>query len=188
MISALVENAPVGIEHILGGFDHLLFVVVLLLGATTWRAVMILVTCFTVAHSATLAMAVFGWVHVPDAIIEPLIALSIVYAAAETALAREPRHQPYLVFGFGLVHGLGFATNLSLGGETGGALAGGLLGFNLGIEAGQLLIITVVFPLLLLIRRRDWSKHAQPVAAGMAATFGLFWFVERLLSSVGGAA
>lgn len=188
MISALVEYIPVGVEHILGGVDHLLFLVVLLLGATTWRTVLILVTCFTVAHSVTLGMAVLGWVHVPDTIIEPLIALSIVYAAAETALARERRHQPYVVFGFGLVHGLGFATNLSLTGDTGGALAGGLLGFNLGIEAGQLLVIAVVFPCLLLLRRRDWSTHAQLATAAVAAALGLFWFVERLVTSVGGVA
>lgn len=188
MIAALVDYVPVGVEHILGGVDHLLFLVVLLIGAQTWRAVLILATCFTVAHSVTLGMAVLGWVHVPDTVIEPLIALSIVYVAAETSLARKQRHQPYLVFGFGLVHGLGFATNLSLTGETGGALAGGLLGFNLGIEAGQLLVVAVVFPGFLLLRRCSWSKHAQLATATMAAAFGLFWFVERLVTGVGGLA
>lgn len=188
MIAALLENLPVGVVHILGGVDHLVFLVVLLLGAKTWRSVLILVTCFTIAHSLTLGMAVLGWVHIPDTIIEPLIALSIVYAAADTALARDQRHQPYLVFGFGLVHGLGFATNLSLTGETGGTLAGGLLGFNLGIEAGQLLVIAVVFPCLLHLRKRDWSTHAQLATAAVAAAVGMFWFVERLVTGVGGIA
>lgn len=186
MISALLENIPIGVEHILTGLDHLLFLVVLLLGAGTWRAVLVLATSFTVAHSITLGLAAVGWVHAPDTVIEPLIALSIVYVAAETVLARERRHQPYIVFGFGLLHGLGFAANLSLTGETGGALAGGLLGFNLGIEAGQLLVIAVVFPGLLLIRRHEWSRHAQLTAATTAAAAGLFWFVERLATGTGG--
>lgn len=182
MISALLEYVPMGVEHILLGLDHLLFLVLLLLGAGTWRAVLVLATCFTAAHSITLGLAAVGWVHVPETVIEPLIALSIVYVAAETLLAREQRHRPYLVFGFGLLHGLGFAANLSLTGQTAGGLVGGLLGFNLGIEAGQLLVIGVVFPLLLLMRRRSWSKQAQLAAAGMAATVGLFWFVERLVT------
>lgn len=171
-----------GLEHILAGLDHVLFLVVLLLGAGGVRSVIKLATAFTVAHSLTLALAALGWVSVPAEVVEPLIALSIAYVAAENIIGGESRHRLAVVFCFGLLHGLGFAGTLSFSDELSGELLTSLLAFNVGIELGQALIVAALFPLLLLIRRRRWSPMAHAQAAGIAATVGLFWFFERLLA------
>lgn len=179
--------ASLGLEHILGGIDHVLFLVLLLLGAEGWRSVLRLATSFTVAHSVTLALAVLGWVDVPTEIVEPLIALSIVYVAVENITRGESRHRVLVVFGFGLLHGLGFAGALDFTDDFSGRLLVSLLSFNLGIELGQLAIVTVAFPLILLARRRSWSTLAHIGTAAAVGVIGLVWFVERLLPS-GGAA
>jgi len=179
--SSVTRFATMGLQHILGGIDHLLFLALLLLGARDWRSVVRLATSFTVAHSVTLGLAVLGWVSVPVEIVEPLIALSIVYVALENIVGGESRYRALVVFGFGLLHGLGFAGALSFTDEFGGRLLGSLLSFNVGIELGQLLIIVLLFPLLLLIRRFMWSSHAHAGATAVAGVFGLVWFVERLL-------
>ncbi len=176
-----------GLEHILSGADHVLFLVLLLLGAQGWRSVVRLATGFTVAHSVTLALAALGWLDVPTEIVEPLIALSIVYVAVENIIRGESRHRLLVVFGFGLLHGLGFAGALDFTGDFSGRLLVSLLGFNLGIELGQLAIVLAVFPLILLARRRSWSVLAHVGAAAAVGVIGLVWFVERLLPP-GGAA
>lgn len=151
--SSMGRFVGLGLEHILLGLDHVLFLVLLLLGALGWRSVIRLATAFTVAHSVTLALAVLGWVEVPSEIVEPLIAASIVYIAVENIVRGESRHRTLVVFAFGLLHGLGFAGALNFTDEFGGGLIGALLSFNLGIELGQLLVVLLVFPLLLLARR-----------------------------------
>ncbi|MCJ1676013.1 HupE/UreJ family protein [Streptomyces sp. APSN-46.1] len=185
--SSVGRFVSMGIEHILLGIDHVLFLVLLLLGAQGWRSVVRLATSFTVAHSVTLALAVLGWVDVPAKIVEPLIALSIVYVAVENLTRGESRHRVLVVFGFGLLHGLGFAGALSFTDDFGGRLLLSLLSFNLGIELGQLAIVLVAFPLLLLARRYSWSTLAHAAAAAIVGVIGLVWFVERLLPA-GGAA
>ncbi|MEU6619757.1 HupE/UreJ family protein [Streptomyces litmocidini] len=176
-----------GLEHILGGADHVLFLVLLLLGAQGWRSVVRLATSFTVAHSVTLALAVLGWVDVPTEIVEPLIALSIVYVAVENVMRGESRHRVLVVFGFGLLHGLGFAGALDFTDDFGGRLLVSLLSFNAGIELGQLALVLAAFPLILLARRRSWSTRVHVGAAAAVGVIGLVWFVERLLPP-GGAA
>jgi HupE / UreJ protein len=169
----------VGIEHIVLGWDHVLFLVVLLLGARNLRDVIKLATVFTVAHSITLALATLGVVEVPAAIVEPLIALSIAYVAAENVLgAGVSRHRMAIVFGFGLLHGLGFAGSIEF--ADGVNLVSALLAFNIGIELGQAAIVALLFPLLLVMRRWDWSTLAQATAGSAAAAVGLFWFTERV--------
>ncbi|MGW8766786.1 HupE/UreJ family protein [Streptomyces sp. NPDC055815] len=170
-----------GLEHILGGIDHVLFLVLLLLGAEGWRSVVRLATSFTLAHSVTLALAVLGWVEVPAEIVEPLIALSIVYVAVENITRGESRHRVLVVFGFGLLHGLGFAGALDFTGDFSTRLLVSLLSFNVGIELGQLAIVLAVFPLILLARRRSWSTLAHAGAAAAVGVIGLIWFVQRLL-------
>jgi hypothetical protein len=171
-----------GVEHILSGIDHMLFLATLLLGARGWRSVLKLATTFTAAHSVSLAMGALGWVEVPAQIVEPLIALSIAYVAVENIFGGESRYRPLVVFGFGLLHGLGFAGALSFTDQLGGRLLGSLVSFNVGIELGQLLIIGLLFPLLLLIRRFAWSPHAHVGATALAGAFGFVWFFERFLS------
>jgi HupE / UreJ protein len=181
-MSSAGRFAALGVEHILYGIDHVLFLVVLLLGARDFRSVIKLATAFTVAHSVTLGLAAVGLVHVPAAIVEPLIALSIAYVAAENILGGETRHRLAVVFGFGLLHGLGFAGTLSFTDDLGGRMLASLFSFNVGIELGQALIIAALFPALLLVRRVRWSPHAHAGAAVVAATFGLMWFFERLMA------
>lgn len=186
--SSMGRFVGLGLEHILLGLDHVLFLVLLLLGALGWRSVIRLATAFTVAHSVTLALAVLGWVEVPSEIVEPLIAASIVYIAVENIVRGESRHRTLVVFAFGLLHGLGFAGALNFTDEFGGGLIGALLSFNLGIELGQLLVVLLVFPLLLLARRYAWSPRAHLATAAVVGVIGLVWFVERLLVTSGGAA
>ena len=170
-----------GLGHILGGLDHVLFVVALLLGATRLRDVLLVVTTFTVAHSITLALVALDVIDLPSTVVEPLIALSIAYVAATSVLGRgADRSRLVAVFGFGLLHGAGFAQALRLAGSTGWSMGYSLAGFNIGVEAGQALVVAAVFPVLVLLRRFAWSRLVLGAAAVLIALAGLVWFVERL--------
>lgn len=172
-----------GIEHIAQGADHLLFVVALLLGARGLRSVMALAAAFTVAHSVTLALAAFGWVTMPAQIVEPLIALSIAYVAVDNLLGGKMRHRIPLTFGFGLLHGLGFASALTFNSDFSWQMLISLLTFNLGIEVGQALVILALFPALVWMRHRfAWSPVAHAVATSVIAIVGLTWFFTRLVA------
>jgi hydrogenase/urease accessory protein HupE len=177
-----------GVEHILLGVDHLLFVLALLiLTDGTWRLVKT-VTAFTVAHSITLGLATLGFVHVPPKPVEAVIALSIVFVAAEIVHAHHGRsglaaRTPWLVaFTFGLLHGLGFAGALSEVGLPAGHIPVALLFFNLGVEAGQLLFVAVVLSIIGIARRLRvafprWAEMAPAYAIGGVASF---WMIERI--------
>ena len=180
-LSALARFVTMGVEHILGGVDHVLFLIVLLIGARGLGSLVKVATCFTVAHSVTLALGAIGWVSVPSTVVEPLIALSIAYVAAENILGGESRHRLAVVFGFGLLHGLGFASTLTFTDDLSPRLLGSLLSFNVGIELGQVLIISLLFPLLVFIRRFHWSAIVHTVATVSAAMVGLVWFFQRLV-------
>lgn len=167
-----------GVEHILSGADHVLFVLALLIGATTRRQVVGVLSMFTLAHSITLISALLGWVSVPARVVEPLIALSIAFVALENLLGPSRRRYP-AIFAFGLLHGLGFAGSLRVSEAIGWDLVASLLGFNVGIEVGQALLALVAVPLLLLVRR---LRHADAVLRGatvLVALLGTVWFVER---------
>lgn len=179
-LSSTLRFVTLGTEHVLGGLDHVLFVIALLLGARGIVGVLKVATAFTLAHSVTLALAVRGWVEVPAEVVEPLIALSIAYVAAENIIGGQSRHRLAVVFGFGLVHGLGFASALSFTDDGGWPLLSSLLTFNLGVELGQALIIALLFPLLLVLRRFAWSSVAQIGTTAAIAVLGLVWFVERM--------
>ncbi|MEQ7125820.1 HupE/UreJ family protein [Actinopolymorpha sp. B11F2] len=182
VLTALGRFVVMGVEHILGGLDHVLFLAVLLIGARGLGSVVKVATSFTVAHSLTLALGAVGWVEVPGQVVEPLIALSIAYVAAENILGGESRHRLGIVFGFGLLHGLGFASTLNFTDGLTPRLIGSLASFNLGIELGQVLLICVLFPLLLFIRRFAWSSVAHTVATTAAAMLAMTWFFQRLLT------
>lgn len=168
-----------GVEHIVLGWDHVVFLLILLLGARGLRDVAELATAFTVAHSVTLALALLGVVNVPGEIVEPLIAASIVYVAVLQVLGVESRRKLLIVFAFGLLHGLGFAGAVTF--PNGTPIVSALIGFNLGIELGQVMIIAVVFPVLLAVRRFQWAGFAQAAAGSAAAAMGLFWLSQRVL-------
>ena len=182
LVASVGRFVAMGVEHILGGYDHVLFLAVLLLGARGLGSVVKVATSFTVAHSVTLALGVLGWVDVPSQIVEPLIALSIAYVAAENILGGESRHRLAVVFGFGLLHGLGFASTLSFTDDLNPRLIGSLVSFNVGIELGQVLLVAVLFPLLSFIRRFAWSSLAHTAATAAAAMLATVWFFQRLLT------
>jgi hydrogenase/urease accessory protein HupE len=172
-----------GILHILGGLDHVLFVVSLILAMRRPREMLVIVTSFTVAHSITLVLASLGLVYMSPRLAEPLIALSIIYVAAENILRRDRPARPQVAFAFGLFHGFGFSAVLRDLGFGGADLATLLVGFNLGVEIGQLIIVLPLFPLVLWLRRRDAtytqiSRYAN-AAVGLVACW---WFIERLIS------
>ena len=171
-----------GVEHLLLGLDHLLFVTALLISARGLRDVLGVVTTFTVAHSVALGLTAAGVTSVPSSIVEPLIALSIAYVAAENMLGRSrPRWRLVAVFGFGLLHGMGFAGGLDLEGEAGWSWVLPLASFNVGVELGQVAVVAALFPLLSLLRRWSGSRRLLLLATGAIALCGLAWFVERLL-------
>ncbi|HXT68666.1 MAG TPA: HupE/UreJ family protein [Vicinamibacterales bacterium] len=180
-----VRLIPQGFTHILpGGLDHVLFMLGLYLVATTKRAVILQVSLFTLAHSLTLALAVVGAVSVPARIVEPLIAASIAFIALENLLARNVSYGRLVaVFGFGLLHGLGFAGAMADLGLAGENLAGALVGFNIGVELGQLAVIAGAACIIRSLRLTiDTERQfvVRPLSAAIALT-GLFWMVERTL-------
>ena len=179
-----------GIEHILGGVDHLLFVLGLLLLVRGWWLLVKTITAFTGAHSITLAAATLGWVHVPQAPVEAVIALSILFLASELAKRHHGRaglmeRYPWIVaFSFGLLHGFGFADALREVGLPGSDIPLALLTFNIGVEIGQLAFVGVVLGLFALARAikltSSLERYVRPVAPYTIGTLASFWFVERI--------
>jgi len=170
-----------GIEHILTGYDHLLFLFVLLLRGGRFLSLLKIITAFTIAHSITLALAVLRVVTVPGRIVEPAIALSIIWVALENLLRKDAPSQRWLIsFFFGLVHGLGFASAIEPLALPPGRLALALLGFNLGVEAGQAFVVALLLPLLLWMRGTVWEPRVVRAASLGVVVMGLAWLVERV--------
>jgi hydrogenase/urease accessory protein HupE len=172
-----------GYTHILPkGLDHILFVLGIFLLSRKVKPVLAQVTAFTVAHTLTLALTIYGVVSLPSSIVEPLIALSIAYVAIENLLTRELKaRRIVLVFLFGLLHGMGFAGVLSQLGLPRSEFLPALVSFNLGVEAGQLTVIAAAFLLVgLPFRHRSWYRGwvVVPISCLIAAV-GLFWSVQR---------
>ena len=175
-----------GIEHILLGFDHLCFLFALLLVATTLGSVVKIVTSFTIAHSITLALAAFDKVTLSPSIVEPMIAVSIVYVALENIWrsGKDIEGRWLLTFAFGLIHGFGFAgvlkeLNIGAGGS---GIAVPLVSFNVGVELGQLAVAALLWPLLQWLRNRpELTKKLVPVGSLLVAIAGGYWLVERTL-------
>lgn len=199
--SFIVEAAPramqvartylvLGVQHILGGIDHLLFVLALLLNSRGTMRLVKTVTAFTVAHSITLALATLGFVHMPQSPVEAVIALSIVFVAAELVRARRgveglTTRAPWVVaFTFGLLHGFGFAGALSEIGLPQGQIPLSLFFFNVGVEVGQLMFVAAVLAILAVGRRirlqmPRWAVLAPPYAIGSMA---MFWLIQRIVA------
>jgi hypothetical protein len=182
---AFVQYIPVGFDHIVPkGLDHILFVLGLFFLSTRLGPLLWQVSAFTLAHTVTLALGALGYVNLPGSIVEPLIAASIVFVAVENILSDGlSRWRPLVVFGFGLLHGLGFASVLGEFGLPEGAFIPALIGFNVGVELGQLFVIAVAFLLVgAWFRNKPWYRRAIAVPASAAiAMVGLWWVVERTL-------
>ena len=178
-----------GINHILSGPDHILFVLSLLLVFATWRDILKLTATFTVAHSITLILAGAGLLALTPRIVEPMIALSIAYVAISTVFFSgkifigENRGKIAAVFFFGLFHGLGFAGLLKEIQVPQDKFSSSLLSFNLGIEGGQLIIISLAFPFIFLFRKKSWYANVVKCIAILIAGVALLWFVQRIIMS-----
>lgn len=172
-----------GIEHILTGYDHLAFLLALLLAGDSLRRNAKIITSFTVAHSLTLALATLGLVTVPPAIVEPIIAASVVFVGLENLFSRRIAARWLVTFCFGLVHGLGFASALrELGiGGLGVRAAIPLVSFNVGVELAQIAIASLVLPLVWKLKQRPaFTLRHVPALSLLITLAGVYWFVARL--------
>jgi hydrogenase/urease accessory protein HupE len=178
------EFLEMGIKHILTGYDHLLFLFALFIGCNRFSSVVKVITAFTIAHSISLALATLGWVEIPSRVVEPLIAATIVYVGIENILrGRAVSHRALLTFGFGLVHGFGFAGALrEMGvGTNGGAVAVSLLAFNCGVEIGQMAVAALILPILWRLKDRpQFTLRYAPACSVLVALAGGFWFIQRV--------
>lgn len=173
-----------GFTHILPeGTDHILFVLGLFFFSTFLRPLLVQITAFTIAHSITLGLSLFGVFSLPSRVVEPLIALSIAVVAIENIFFRKLRPSRFLiVFGFGLIHGLGFAGVLKSLGLPENQFLKVLVSFNLGVEGGQLAVVAMAAALTAWMWKKPWyfKRVVVPVSALIAA-IGLFWFVQRIV-------
>lgn len=179
-----------GVTHIVEGYDHILFLFCLLIAGGTMKHFLVVVTAFTLGHSLTLAASVLGFFSLPSQLTETVIALSIVIAALvnipwlkqdlPSEETKTLRVRGLMAGGFGLIHGLGFAGLLKEIGIQGSGVAAPLLGFNLGVEAGQLALVVLFYPILKAIN--SWSKRVVFLSgcSYLAAGIGMYWVIERL--------
>ena len=176
-----------GVLHIFTGYDHVLFIVTLLFGVATWRRLALIVTSFTLAHSLTLAIATLGWLTFSPSIIEPLIAVTVLVVAVEMLFRPNTQASAILTFAFGLIHGFGLSSILRDLGLSGSELVPALLGFNLGVEVGQLAIVAPLFPLIMWLRKRPHPfTRARQVLCTSVAVLAVCWVVLRVQEALVG--
>jgi hydrogenase/urease accessory protein HupE len=194
-INYALEKAPtadvawfylrLGVKHIIpGGIDHILFITALCLIATKWKAILWQATAFTVAHSITLTLSMKNIITVPSEIVEPVIALSIAFVAIENILLTVIKAWRILViFGFGLIHGLGFASSLNETGLPRNQFYTSIIFFNGGVELAQIALITALFMLIILpFGDKMWYRKfiVYPFSA-LIAVIAVYWTIERLM-------
>jgi hypothetical protein len=187
-LAVMATFIPSGIHHILIGPDHILFLIGLLLLGGSWLALVKIVTAFTLGHSLTLSLAALNLVTPSDRVIEPAIALSIVFVGADNLVRGSGRDvRAWVALVFGLVHGFGFANVLREFGLPTEALGWSLFSFNVGVEIGQLAIVLLVATALELIRRRSNVIGSRVAVAGSVVVIaaGAYWFVERVFFTGG---
>jgi hydrogenase/urease accessory protein HupE len=173
-----------GVEHILTGYDHLLFLFALLIVTHRFWSAFGIITFFTIAHSITLALAGMNLVTIPSTIVEPLIAASIVYVGVENLIVKAPKGRKYLTFAFGLIHGFGFAAVLQemniTSIETGILVP--LFSFNLGVETGQLIVTSISLPIIWWLHTKPLiEKYFVPICSTIVCLAGGFWLIERTI-------
>ncbi len=183
-MAAFVDYLIIGFEHIIPkGLDHILFVLGLFFFSLAIRPLLIQVTAFTLAHTVTLAMATLGIVTVPASVVEPLIALSIVYIAVENVIGGSITwRRTAVIFAFGLLHGLGFASVLGDIGLDPARFVSGLIAFNIGVEIGQLAVIAIAFVLIgIPFGKKPWYRAYIAIPASIAiGLVGAYWTIERV--------
>ena len=182
----LPQFIGIGFQHILEGYDHLLFLTALVIVTRKWQDLLGVVSAFTVAHTATIVLSVFGYLSLPSLLTESAIALSIVYAAVENIWSKNFDKRWLVAGGFGLVHGAGFSGHLvsvlqPLLGT--GQVWGPIFGFTIGIEMGQLCTIAVIFPVLLLARHLGRERVFVRAFSSLIAAAGIALLVLRLAGS-----
>jgi hypothetical protein len=183
--SSFVGFVALGIFHIFTGYDHLVFLLGSLLVFTRWRSLLIFITCFTIGHSLTLALATYGLVDISGRVTEPLIAATIVFVGIENLMlrGREPGTRWLITIVFGLAHGLGFAHILrDVGvGFSGFRIAWPLFGFNLGVEIGQLCVVALATPVFRFLRQQQgFVRYGVPGLSALVALVGFYWLMERI--------
>ena len=183
VFAVIRKFVPAGIHHILVGPDHLLFLVGLLLLGGSIRRLLLVVSAFTAAHSITLSLAALNVITPPARLIEPAIALSIVYVGVDNLMVGRGRDvRAWIAFAFGFIHGFGFANVLREMNLPSRALGWSLFSFNVGVEIGQLLVVVVVASVLIALRSRDEAAGRRLAFAGSLAVIvlGAFWFIQRV--------
>jgi hydrogenase/urease accessory protein HupE len=191
LLSTLERYLVTGIEHIFLGYDHIAFLVAVVLWARRLVPVIKIVTAFTVAHSITLSLATLNVLAIPGTIVEPAIAASIVYVAMENFFTRNIDGRWRITFAFGLVHGFGFAGALREIGLPTNAVATALAAFNIGVEIGQVAIVSIVFPALIVLDRLMAVDRTKPTRAAplvyalsvLITVLGSYWFLTRVLDA-----
>jgi hydrogenase/urease accessory protein HupE len=171
-----------GIEHILTGYDHLLFLFALLMVTRNFWSAVGIITFFTIAHSITLGLAGLGLVTLPSSVVEPLIAATIIYVGLENLISKEPKGRRLLTFSFGLIHGFGFASVLEEMGissiETGILVP--LFSFNFGVEIGQIVVTSLVLPFIWWLHKKpSIEKYFLPVCSTIVSIAGAIWLLQR---------
>ena len=176
----------IGFDHVIPlGWDHILFIVGMALSSLLWRKLLVLVSLFTLAHTLTLGLAMYGLVEISPQIIEPLIAFSIAYVAIENLIIQQSMiRQSLVIFFFGLIHGLGFATMLKEFEMTQDSFLTTLIGFNVGVEIAQVAIVLAVVAILLLMRKfaLNYRRLAIIPTSIIISIIGIWWGVERLIA------
>jgi hydrogenase/urease accessory protein HupE len=180
-----------GIEHIFLGYDHIAFLVGVVLWARRLIPVIKIVTAFTVAHSITLSLAALNIVVLPGVVVEPAIAASIVFVAMENFFSRDIDSRWRVTFAFGLIHGFGFASALREVGLPANAVVTALAAFNVGVEVGQVAIVSIVVPALIVLDRLMATDRAKPVRAAslvyalslLISLLGSYWLLTRILEA-----
>lgn len=182
--AVIPEYFVIGFTHILpGGLDHILFILGLFFLSKDFGTLLLQMTLFTLAHSLTLGLSLYGIVHAPSVVVEVAIVLSIAFVAGENLVSEKlSRWRPWVVFGSGLVHGLGFAHSFEETLVKPGNFLVALFSFNMGIELGQLAVVGLTSAAVALWWKRDWYRMviARP-ASMLIASMGLYWAVERSL-------
>jgi hydrogenase/urease accessory protein HupE len=191
LLSTMQRYLVTGIEHIFLGYDHIAFLVAVVLWARRLIPVIKIVTAFTIAHSITLSLAALNVVVLPSAVVEPAIAASIVFVAMENFFSRDIDRRWRVTFAFGLIHGFGFAGALQEVGLPPNAVATALAAFNVGVEIGQVAIVSIVVPALIGLDRLIATDGAKPVRAApvvyalsaLITVLGSYWLFTRMLSA-----
>lgn len=180
MFSTFISFFNLGMNHILTGYDHLLFLFSLIIARQTFKQYATVITAFTIAHCLTLSLTVLNIIDVPPSFVEPAIALSICYVAIENIFKKDIKKRWMITFVFGLIHGMGFADLLKGMDIPKSQLALDIFSFNLGIEVIQLAILAILLPILFFIQKWKHSVKIVNLSSALAFVLGALWLTERL--------